>query len=94
MLDQRLYSNMEQHICRCRVESPRATTMATTKFLYDRHKTNVDTSENLINNAEDVENKLFKYKCREVACDNIRRDKWELHNCKNDHEVKFACADD
>ena len=60
MLNQSLYSNMEQRICRCRVESPRATTMATTKFLYDRHKTNVDTSENLINNAEDVENTVFK----------------------------------
>ena len=56
MLDQRLYSNLEQHICRCRVELPHAAAMATTKFLYDRHKTNVDTSVNLINNAEDVEN--------------------------------------
>ena len=60
LLDQRLYSNLEQHSCRCKVESMCAATMATTKFLYDRHKTNVDTSENLINNAEDVENTAFQ----------------------------------
>ena len=41
-------------------ESIRAATMAITKFLYDRHKTNGDTSENLINNAEDVENTAFQ----------------------------------
>ena len=38
----------------------RAATMATTKFLNDRHKTDVDTSDNLINNAEDVENTAFQ----------------------------------
>ena len=59
MLDQCLYSNIEQDIMllQSRVN---ACCMATAKFLDDLHKTNVDISENLINNAEDVENTAFQ----------------------------------